>query len=515
MSEPFYRYHPGAEIGTNLLSEKEKLINSIVSAPQRAIDLLSQKYKLGEKSDFWDDFIFLVVISPALSKICSLRSLKDAVNKYSELDHALFLKYIRRDEDPIRFRRAFWNVNAFGKHLSSRFRQEFSSKYNLSFHPLEEQSQSATSGINVEQKYKIAFVFKGGFQLAHAEFFREFLKGSKIFMSRVSITLILLDDLPSVISGADLNHINVLSFREYDSYGKLDAYYRTALLEKFDHISWIACVQNLTLYMGQKLAGSQSYWSMKYHSIIMSSLDKYAGLGFGGGSFDFDDIQWFRGRAFPDLSLPLCSENRISFLRHKYQIPVNAVVAGCFVRTEKLNNSDYWSLITKLLEAFPHLHFVVASQAIPEIAVDYVTRPIFQRRFHHLGWVNTKEWCQCLDLYIDSFPRGSCLTALEAIKANVPVIMFDSDHNRESSALPYLLNANKNRVPPGILQCSDLESIYSCLEPFVSSGNARLNLASQQMKLVEALEGTRSLFAKDYLNYFLDSSLSLQGVKSQ
>ena len=157
----------------------------------------------------------------------------------------------------------------------------------------------------------------------------------------------------------------------------------------------------------------------------MSSLDKYAGLGFGGDSFDFDDIQWFRGRAFPDLSLPLCSENRLSFLRHKYQIPVNAVLAGCFVRTEKLNNSDYWILITKLLEAFPDLHFVIASQAIPEIAVDYMSRPIFQRRFHHLGWVNTKEWCQCLDLYIDSFPRGSCLTALEAIKANVPVIMFE------------------------------------------------------------------------------------------
>ena len=35
-----------------------------------------------------------------------------------------------------------------------------------------------------------------------------------------------------------------------------------------------------------------SYW-MKYHSIIMESLDKYAGLGFGGKTFIFD-IEWYR-----------------------------------------------------------------------------------------------------------------------------------------------------------------------------------------------------------------------------
>ena len=49
------------------------------------------------------------------------------------------------------------------------------------------------------------------------------------------------------------------------------------------------------LVHGLEVCNMQSYWSMKYHSIIMDSLDKYAGLGFGGGSFYFDDIHWFRG----------------------------------------------------------------------------------------------------------------------------------------------------------------------------------------------------------------------------
>ena len=64
-----------------------------------------------------------------------------------------------------------------------------------------------------------------------------------------------------------------------------------------------ACVQNLCLY-GSQICTIQSYWSMKYHSIIMESLDKYAGLGFGGNSFVFDDIKWYRGRAFPYAFCP-------------------------------------------------------------------------------------------------------------------------------------------------------------------------------------------------------------------
>ena len=62
-------------------------------------------------------------------------------------------------------------------------------------------------------------------------------------------------------------------------------------------------------------------------------------------------------------------------------------------------------------------------------------------RFHHLGWINTKNWISNLDIYYDSFSRGSCNTIFEAIEKSVPVLMFDSSHNRESSALPYLLSA--------------------------------------------------------------------------
>ena len=60
----------------------------------------------GKKSEFWDDFVFLQVFNPLFDKLLTL-DISQAINIYSEIDHLLFTSYIRRDEDPVRFRRAF------------------------------------------------------------------------------------------------------------------------------------------------------------------------------------------------------------------------------------------------------------------------------------------------------------------------------------------------------------------------------------------------------------------------
>ena len=504
--DPFYRFHPGSSIGEQLFSEKDLFIRNIVQAPSAGIELLSEKYKFGNKTDFWDDYVFMLVVSPALSQICGLPDLKSAINKYSELDHSLFLRYIRRDEEPVRFRRAFWNVNSYGKQLSARFRREFFKSNNTPEITLEHK------GIRkplIEAIYKIAFVFKGKFALAHAEFLHEFLRGSRIFASKVKITLILLDDNGWSLRDTGVDHIEIISFQQSNTAEKLEKYYKFALAKNFDHISWVACVQNLSLFMGQRLASSQSYWSMKYHSIIMDSLDKYAGLGFGGGSFEFDDVKWFRGRAFPDLTLPSSSKDKSANFK-ALKIPNSSVIAGCFVRSEKLNNIDFWRFLKRLLDDCPKLHFVLASQSLPDIARQYLGTSLFKEKFHHLGWVNTKEWCQYLDIYLDSFPRGSCLTALEAVKASVPIVMFDSKHNRESSALPYLMSAGGGKLPLGVFNSENLSTSYDQIKFIMCNKDERLRIASQQFKLLRSLEGMGPLYSKDYLNYFLDAALSVR-----
>ena len=132
---------------------------------------------------------------------------------------------------------------------------------------------------------------------------------------------------------------------------KLAAYEKICRNEQFDHICWVACAQQITLYMGMQLAPTQSYWSMKYHSIIMPTIQKYAGLGFGGKSFSFDHVEWFRGRAFPELMMPKVKsrEQLRLYLRNQNNIQVDSFVVGCLVRAEKLYAKGFWNSIIEIL----------------------------------------------------------------------------------------------------------------------------------------------------------------------
>ena len=269
------------------------------------------------------------------------------------------------------------------------------------------------------------------------------MSGCNVFSKAVNVHLLLIDDEKSAPVG--LNHISITSLSKYtdDQHKKLQVYRNFCLKNKFDHISWVAPIQNIALYMGMQLAPCQSYWSMKYHSIIMPSIQKYAGLGFGGNSFVFDDTYWFRGRAFPDLLMPKTPKEALESLKRKFSIPKDALIVGCFVRSEKLYEKQFWLSICKIISSSSKIHFVIASQSIPTQMQLFLKQNLGESwgRLHYLGWINTKEWVSNLDIYYDSYPRGSCNTIFEAIEKSVPVLMIDSSHNRESSALPYLLSA--------------------------------------------------------------------------
>ena len=502
MSE-FLEWHPSSSNADKLYAQRDKIINAILINPINAIKSLEQDWNFGKISELWDDYIFDNIIRPAL-QVNQTHDLTTAINRFSSINHSLFLPYIRREEDPVRFRRAFWNVNSFGLRLSTK---------------LFGQIPNASKSLHLESQppanfKKIAFILKGPYRLAHTEFLQNFLMGCNIFAKDIQVHLILIDELN--INESSLEHVSIHKLGNILSTSKkLDKYIHLCNLENFCHICWVACVQDLTLYMGMQLAPVQSYWSMKYHSIIMPTIQKYAGLGFGGDSFVFDDVHWYRGRAFPELSMPSLSKSDINNLRSSKKITSKSIVIGCFVRGEKLFDKSFWDSIVQILRFSQNVHFIIASQFLPSGLSSLIDSCMSTEklRFHHLGWVNTKNWSHALDIYYDSSPRGSCNTIFEAIEANVPVLMADSDHNRESSAFPYLASAAK------VLNLSDnsfgvydeeSDRLEACKQ-LISSLDSRSELARNQSKLLKFLKGRNCLFSKDYLNYFLDENLTLAG----
>ena len=503
----FLDWHPSSYNAQKLYEQRNILVKQILLNPVQAFEQLENCWNFGRISEIWDDYVFDNVVRPALDQNLNLK-LVDSINKYSAINHLLFKLYIRREENPTRFRRAFWNVHCYGLRIARDVQLTLSKNQSIP-----NNLSNSSSAIK-----KIAFVFKGPYKLAHSEFLQSFLIGCKFFLSKVQVHLILIDQ--SNIDSTDLSHIAIHSLANNKvASDKIAEYIKLCRNEQFDNICWVACAQDLTLYMGIQLAPTQSYWSMKYHSIIMPTIQKYAGLGFGGNSFEFDNVKWFRGRAFPDLLMPNVSKGSIKQLRDRHNIPRDSCLIGCFVRAEKLHDNNFQESVIKILRHNRNIHFAIASQILPEnfkkflkvSGVDCISR------FHYLGWINTKNWVANLDIYYDSSPRGSCNTIFEAIEMGVPILMSDSMHNRESSALPYILSAAKKlnideKRVPGIFK-DESKRLEYC-KYLIDSNDLRINLASQQMKMLETLKGQSHLFAKDYLNFFLDTNIKLSELNS-
>ena len=144
----FLDWHPASENAKKLYDNRANLQDLIYKNPMVGINTLRKKWNFGKISEIWDDFIFENCVRVVLDRN-DKAFFKESVCRYSVLDHALFIPYVRREENPVRFRRAFWNINTYGIRIAQRFEQ------------LNQQANTCMSGHSHESsRKKIAFVLK-------------------------------------------------------------------------------------------------------------------------------------------------------------------------------------------------------------------------------------------------------------------------------------------------------------------------------------------------------------------
>ena len=227
MSE-FLNWHPSSTFGQKLYTKSAELQKIIFTKPLEGFNILKQEWKFGQISELWDDYIFNTIIRKVLDENQKITDLS-SIDRYSIIDHLLFLPYIRREEDPVRFRRAFWHVNAYGQFLSHYLFSQL--KANSTF----KDRIGTSNNLSLRAQKKIAFVLKGPYQLAHVEFLHNFLDGCSLFKSKVDVHLILIDASCDEVS--DLDHISIHSLSEHSKATlKLLKYSEYCSAHQFDHI---------------------------------------------------------------------------------------------------------------------------------------------------------------------------------------------------------------------------------------------------------------------------------------
>ena len=102
----FLDWHPSSHNAQKLYEQRNILIKQILLNPRKAIEQLAREWNFGKISELWDDFIFDNIVRSALDQNLN-SNIVDSINRYSAINHLLFQPYIRREENPTRFRRAF------------------------------------------------------------------------------------------------------------------------------------------------------------------------------------------------------------------------------------------------------------------------------------------------------------------------------------------------------------------------------------------------------------------------
>ena len=478
------------------LIESSQISNLVENnQPGELIKLLEQSFSFKETfnpndlTDFFD--------------ICFAPMLQNAVNKqdidlYSFIDHQLFSKYINKIEDIEWFKKSFNDVARYGIVLGHRIKSSFKPPKS-SFYP---------NGINGIYK-KILFVIKGPFKLAHADVFSTFLNGlNKNNTKNIIVTVLFLDD-----AAKNFERVRVISFQSIKTTKeKIRAYEELTHTQTFYNIIWIACIQNLPLYLSLKRSHLTSYWTMKRHSIAFRDIDKYATL-FSTYKNKFNEgVFWYGGRCSIDLKEPTLLRkdlaNKYPTLKKVLQNK-GSVVFGSLARSQKYHEISYWEGVLKLLEIHTNAYFVYGhsgntwSEEINKI----INNNPQKSRVVDVGWLNgdTRNIAQIFDIYLDTIPFGTGVPAAEAIMSGAAFVGTLSKINEEAS-LVTLMSQAKGLDPTteceqiGIL--AKFEKSIRLTNHLILNTNDRKTINSNQKQILQESITNKEDFTSDYMEYF-------------
>lgn len=187
-------------------------------------------------------------------------------------------------------------------------------------------------------------------------------------------------------------------------------------------VVYVSLVLTMPFAFSMRLAPVQIWWSMKYHSLEMPEIDGYMALGSFDRYREIDGRQWRAvHRAMTTLFDPALS-GEAGEIRTRLLGERGTLLLGCIGRDEKLVSEDYIAALSRVLNAMPGAVFVWTGKWENAQVLALMRKYDISARCHFVGWINSRLYAQVLDIFLDSFPFASGLTAFEAMAAERPVV---------------------------------------------------------------------------------------------
>ena len=413
------------------------------------------------------------------------------VERFSSWDHYLFSTHIQLEDTHHWFAKTFHDINSHTHNFASKI---------LKVDPVEVNSRSSTG--------PVVFVFKGQTGLAHYVNFKNYLISVCKIVSPDNFRVIFLD-LPS-------NHVSDLPCKVFylGRFSTLDRLtYYSQLLRNLDakSVIWIACAQNLGLFMFSRLCPHQAYWSMKYHSIFSLNIDRYYRSSTICDQKSFEEISWFGIPSELRNLLPFIHTSKSSYAEllgkfYNSNQPISTLTLG---REVKIDNPLFHKFVSDLVNA--NISFSYSGRNKVEFISDLSNLASY--RIQYLGWLSLQQMQKVLTsclIYLDSFPFGGGHTCFYALSARKPVLMIDTEQNRRCSFLMHLYDLlsiyGKNINCPDTLRSYGVFNEVNEIVDFLNSVGARDK--SSFLGLQKIQKNQEILFGRFFREYPFQHELS-------
>jgi hypothetical protein len=226
--------------------------------------------------------------------------------------------------------------------------------------------------------------------------------------------------------------------------------------KQFRHVIW-QCAP-IFLSLAAQMITDLSWWSVKFHPGI-KGLNKY--IGSLGGTTDF----CMNGNNWSHFVAPVKVNNLHK--DSKIDWPLRSGKFGCFTREELIDNSEYWSMVSQILEKFSETEFHYAGRS--SVHEKWVPKGNgLDSRINFLGWLKDPEvQLRNMSFLLDPIGLGHGNMAREAVAAGIPIVFPMTSNDTPVSTIQKLVFAYSERhmrLPEEVLEVSFLETDYRNVE---------------------------------------------------
>ncbi len=369
-----------------------------------------------EYQQFRDHFL------PSFSLVCDLDQPAVAL----KIESMLYQNFVKRWETEAHFSSVYNNI---APHLR---RVGLAVKRSL---PLSDDVENSHRDNGDDRGPLVFFILHIESTLAHVQSLIRYLEAFRQFAP-------LLEPIRPVVvtlDGFDLNlrtkldelHIPLISLAEeglknQNGYSKLVKLAVLCKQHSPQGLVFVSLVLWMSSFFAVRLARTQIWWAMKYHSFSSPDVDGYLCGSPDGKPRLIGGNQWetapFGGKGW--FASDLANEARLIRLKFGNW----KTVFGSFGREEKLRDPAFLDTVCGVLEANPETLFIWASRTQDVVIQRFFESRGLLNRTRFMGWINTKLYAQVIDVYLDSFPFPGGYTVFEAMSANKPIVMMELEY---------------------------------------------------------------------------------------